>query len=97
MSTTTQPQNYMAELVVMFPDRDSCEYCADYEEFIVGVYNVTVTQLKLLIASRLGIETDEFIIDKPGHERVSSEQDLCIADAFFSPEEQDLQMAKGHR
>ncbi|KAJ2869946.1 hypothetical protein GGH93_005948 [Coemansia aciculifera] len=64
-STPSTPWDGVAIIRVRFPDRSICEDCTatDYEDIVINARTAKVGQVKDAIATKLGIETDEFVFE----------------------------------
>ncbi|KAJ2887501.1 hypothetical protein IWW38_005127 [Coemansia aciculifera] len=71
-------------IYVQFPARRPCQDCDDYEEFrLINTKTTTVGQLKTLIATRLGVSSDEFIFE-PTFPKATQDA-ITVDEAFITP------------
>ncbi|KAJ2744143.1 hypothetical protein GGI20_003214 [Coemansia sp. BCRC 34301] len=87
LSAPNAPKTPVITLLVWFPKRNICEDCDDTEEITVCAFDNTVGQVKSIIATRFGIEEDEFVLYDP-EDVVNSEAGMKepFADSFLSSE-----------
>ncbi|KAJ2907997.1 hypothetical protein GGI21_003325 [Coemansia aciculifera] len=79
---------------VQFPARRPCQDCDDYEEFrLINTKTTTVGQLKTLIATRLGVSSDEFIFELTFPK--ATQDNLTLFEAFVLTPSTEKLMLKG--